>query len=173
MNHYAVDTLHYNLAAELTLASPAIPHELHKHKEFDLATGERPELDRPFIAVALGLQPPQIQAPKANSFQQPYRDRTRALIYVESPLSWHEGNVLYGGFDRIHVPAVNFIRNFIASYRALPIPLALSSVFGTGNVAMTPDQPPEVPARLKDGERHVFYVLLTYFTTTDDSVGAS
>ena len=123
MNHYAVDTMTYWLDVELT-AHPAIKHRLIKHKELNLITGERPAVQRPFIAVALPAQPAQLAAPKANSYQQPYRDRTRVAIYVESRLSFADGGEVFGGFDGEHAAAIQFVRDFIASYRALQIPTA-------------------------------------------------
>ncbi len=166
MNHGALDTFIFRFDAAKTLDG-TLAHSLHTYKELTGATSERPDLERPFIYIGPGTSSNPNQ-PKANSYQQPYRDFTKVLIYIETELTVVEGTNIKGGFDTRHLPAINFVSNFISSNRSLTVPAALVVAFGEGPVALKPDNPPESHLSLKDGERSVFFAILSYFTTTDD-----
>lgn len=168
MNHGALDTLIFRFDAAKT-DDGTLPHKLHIYKEVDPKTTERPALERPFILITYGLTPGQNQ-PKSNSYQQPFRDLTRVLVYIETELTIVDGSTIKGGFDKRHQSAINFVSNFIRDNRSLETPAELLAAFGDGPIAVNPDNPPESHTELKDGYRSVFRLLLSYFTTTNDGL---
>jgi hypothetical protein len=158
MNHYMADVLAYHLKQ----AVAGLPHHFYTYKDLS-SKGERPQLKRPFIALSL---PPQIGSAGAKPgylAEVPVLDRTRVAIYIESPLTVTEGGSRKGGFDQLHLPAVKAVREFIRANRSLEIPAELIAAYKDGTVGMRPDQPPEQAARFADGERQVFFVVLSAF----------
>jgi hypothetical protein len=157
-------------ADTLVITTDPLPHAFHSYKAFDADTGEPPSLERPFILVAIPQQLPIPWLNKANvGFQRLLRDQTQAVIYVESRMAVDEAGTQYGGFDHEHLPAINLVRHFIQYNRTLFVPSALVTAFGNvAQIGMIPGSVPEWPVRFKDGERHLFNVVLTYFTVTPD-----
>lgn len=158
---------------EVVIKVDPLPHAFYTYKTIAPGALEAPTLERPFISVFIPHQVPQLNLPIPNSYQQPYQDRTMATVYVESPLVVTDGATQKGGFDTQHLPAIELVRYFIRANRALDVPASILADFRPGipcdcHVAMMPDVLPELSERQKDGERHVFFVLLTYMTTTKD-----
>lgn len=158
MNHYMVDVLAFHLKS----STAHLPHNFYTYKELS-AKGERPQLKRPFIAVALPPQVAEAGARPGYLSEVPVLSKTRAAIYVESPLTVTESGTRRGGFDELHLPAVNAVRSFIRENRSLEIPAELVAAYKDGTIRLRPDQPPEQSARFTDGERQVFFVILSAF----------
>ena len=151
---------------EVQLRTAMVDHAFYHYNAIDPATGEPPSMERPLIAVALPHQVPQLQQAKANTWQQPAIDKTRAAIYIEGRMAVDSGGTRTGGMTIDMLPAIEIVRSFIHDNPALVIPVALSASFRSGKVGMVADQPPEAYYRLKGFERHVFFVALTFMTTT-------
>ena len=158
MNHYMVDVLAFHLQN----ATATLPHNFYTYKELS-AKGERPHLKRPFIAISLPPQVADAGARPGYLSEVPVLNKTRVAIYVESPLTVTEDGTRRGGFDELHLSALNTVRSFIHTNRSLEIPAELASAYKDGTLRLRPDQPPEQSTRFADGERQVFFVILSAF----------
>lgn len=141
-----------------------LPHTLYSYASLD-ANGDIPTPVRPFVAVALPLQPNLRDMPSGQENEVALVDRTNVVIYVESPLTIKDGAAKRSGFDVAHLPAVAHIRDWIWSNAKLTIPSAIVDVYRGGTVKMVPRKTPEQLVRTDKGERHLFLVEVSEIVT--------
>jgi len=170
MNFYHLDVLAFQLKEHLdALAALPVPIDIqHRnnfltYKSLDALTADKVSAARPFIFVGFPAQTGPAGYKPAFHFDVPVRERTKAAIYIESPLIWSPGpGEQLGGFDSLHHPAVLAVRAWLADNLALDVPLALQAEFKTGTVSLRREGASDEQAvLLPDGYRSLFLVELS------------
>jgi hypothetical protein len=144
-----------------------LPHTLLTYKSLSAENGI-PLIKPPCVVVTLPAQPGYVGLRANSGADQVVLDRTRLAIYIETPFTFLVGDEKIGGFDALHLPAIEHIRRFLQAEGGLRIPDDIAATYRSGFIGLRSDNPPERTGRSADRERHIFFVMASVFTTLNE-----